>query len=60
MGEMGDLLVAGEQLGARRAHVLARLVEAEGRLPHLLLEQVEALGHLAQLVARVRLSPARC
>ena len=32
MGEVGDLLVAGEQLGARRAHVLARLVEPERRI----------------------------
>ena len=55
MGKMGDLLVAGKQLGARRAHVLARLVEAEGRVAHLLLQQVEAVGHLAQLVARVGL-----
>ena len=41
---MGDLLVPGQQLGARRAHVLARLVEAERRLPHLLLQHVEAFA----------------
>ena len=55
MGEMGDLLVPGDQLGARRLHVVARLVEAERGLPHLLLQEVEALSHLAELVAGIRL-----
>ncbi len=55
MGEMGDLLVAREQLGARDLHLLARLVETEGGLPHLLLQDVEALRHLAELVAGIGL-----
>ena len=55
MGEMGDLGVPREKLGARHAHVLARLVEPVRRLLHLVLQDVEAVGHLAQLVARIRL-----
>ena len=55
MGEMGDLLVARDELGARDAHLLARLVEADRRLPHLLLQDVEAFRHLAEFVARVGL-----
>ncbi len=55
MGEMDDIFVPGEQLRARRAQFLARLAKTERRLPHLLLQDVEALRHLAELVAGVRL-----
>ena len=52
VGEMGDLLVSRQQLRARRVHLLARLVEPERRLLHLLLEDVEAFAHLAEFVVR--------
>jgi hypothetical protein len=55
MRKMRDLLVALEQLRARRAHVLARFVEPEGGVPDLLLQQIEACSHLPQLVAGVGL-----
>jgi hypothetical protein len=53
MGEVGDLYVTGEQLGACDAHVLARFVETERRVAHLLLQHIETVSHLAQFVARV-------
>jgi hypothetical protein len=55
MGEMGDVAVPGEELGAGRAQVFARFAEAERGFPHFFLQDVEALSHLAELVARVRL-----
>jgi hypothetical protein len=47
---MRDLLVPCQQLGARRTHLFARLVEPERGLLHLLLKNVEALPHLAEFV----------
>ena len=52
--QMGDVFVPRDQLGARRPHILARFVETVRRLPHLFLQDVEALRHLAEFVARVR------
>lgn len=55
MGEIGDLLMPREQLGARDLHLIACLAKTDGGLPYLLLKHVEALGHLAELVTRVGL-----
>ena len=55
VGKKGDLLVPGNELGARHLHLVARLAETDRSLPDLVLENIEAFSHLAELVARVRL-----
>jgi len=53
MGEKRNLLMNGDELGARHLHLVARLAEADRGLPHLILEDVEALGHFAELIAGI-------
>ena len=55
MSEMGDLFVSLKQLRSRRPHRFARYVKAKRRLFYLLLENVEAFPHLAELITRVNL-----
>jgi hypothetical protein len=54
MGEMGNVSMPAEELGSGGTQLLARFVEAERGFPYLFLQYIEALSHLAELVAGIR------